>query len=248
MPKGSVVYSYDFANRIARRNSEFVVHDDWQIVLMLDAKGNVKDRNLWGANQDELIAVGGQFTLCDHLGSVRDVVDAEGKVLNHVEYNAFGKVTKQTEKSLSVFGYTGKFFDNQSGLQWNINRWYDAETGRWISEDPIGFEAGDISLCRYVMNNPSNYMDHDGLIPWRTRLIPGSGSAAYDNNFGSGDQWTYSYATSAFDNRVSVYAYSKWDRFFWSDPEQEASGSVMISCSQTNGRIRACLFALPKHQ
>ena len=46
MPKETVTYSYDNQNRMTRRNTDFVVHDGWQIVLMLDAKGGVKNRNL----------------------------------------------------------------------------------------------------------------------------------------------------------------------------------------------------------
>jgi len=165
MPKESVAYSYDFANRMTRRNSEFFVHDGWQIVLTLDSEGKVKDRNFWGVGQDELIATNDQFTLCDHLGSVRDVVDSSGRVLNHIEYNAFGKVTKQTGKSDCVFGYTGKMFDDATGLQWNINRWYDAKVGRWISEDPIGFRGKDMNLLRYSANCPIVFIDSDGRTP-----------------------------------------------------------------------------------
>ncbi len=53
---------------------------------------------------------------------------------------------------------------------------YDPTIGRWISEDPIGFEAADPNLYRYVGNNPTNATDPSGLIPapygtlpfWRT--------------------------------------------------------------------------------
>jgi len=37
------------------------------------------------------------------------------------------------------FQQTGKFFDEVTNLQDNINRWYDTNGNRWISEDPIGF-------------------------------------------------------------------------------------------------------------
>jgi len=141
------------------------LHDGWQIVLTLDAKGKVKDRYLWGANQDELIATNDQFTLCDHLGSVRDIVDAGGKVLNHIEYSAFGKVTKRTGKSSSVFGYTGKMFDDATGLQWNINRWYDPNVGRWVSEDPVGFRGRDRNFYRYTHNCSISVVDVYGLAP-----------------------------------------------------------------------------------
>jgi RHS repeat-associated protein len=151
-PKETVEYVYDYRNRLVRRNEEFFVHDEWQIVLTLDSKGKVKNRNLWGANQDELLTTNDQLTLCDHLGSVRDIIDVKGKVTGHREYNAFGKVTRTTGKADCMFGYTGKMFDNQTQLQWNINRWYDANLGRWISEDPIGFKGKDWNLTRYVKN------------------------------------------------------------------------------------------------
>jgi RHS repeat-associated protein len=161
--KETVRYVYDYRNRMVKRNDEFVVHDGYQIVLTLDNKGSVKTRNLWGANVDELIATNNQFTLCDHLNSVRDAIDAKGKVIGHREYNAFGKVTRSTGKVECIFGYTGKIFDNQTQLQWNINRWYDANVGRWISEDPIGFKGRDTNLYRFVMNKPIVIIDRIGL-------------------------------------------------------------------------------------
>lgn len=162
MPKESVTYVYDHQNRMTRRNSEFVIHDGWQIVLTFDATGKVKNRNLWGANQDELVTVNDQCTLCDHLGSVRDTVDVGGKVFNHMEYSAYGKVTKQMGKSNCVFGYTGKMFDVSTELQWNINRWYDAEVGRWLNEDLIALNANNTNLYCYVQNQITNNVDYQG--------------------------------------------------------------------------------------
>jgi RHS repeat-associated protein len=62
-----------------------------------------------------------------------------------------------------IFGYTGRMFDTATGLQNNLNRWYDAKAGRWISEDPISFAAGDANIYRYVGNGPTNWADPDGL-------------------------------------------------------------------------------------
>ena len=39
---------------------------------------------------------------------------------------------------------------------------YDAESGRWICKDPIGFEGEDVNLYRYVENDPNSYFDPDG--------------------------------------------------------------------------------------
>ncbi len=63
----------------------------------------------------------------------------------------------------TIIGYTGRPLDLVTGLQNNLNRWYDARTGRWISEDPIGFAAGDANLYRYVGNGPVDAVDPTGL-------------------------------------------------------------------------------------
>ncbi len=51
----------------------------------------------------------------------------------------------------------------RTAQQNNLNRWYDPKVGRWISEDPIGFAAGDSNLYRYVGNSPTNATDPNGL-------------------------------------------------------------------------------------
>jgi hypothetical protein len=40
---------------------------------------------------------------------------------------------------------------------------YDPTTGRWLSEDPLGFSAEDMNLYRYVSNDPTNAVDPSGL-------------------------------------------------------------------------------------
>ena len=45
-------------------------------------------------------------------------------------------------------------------------RWYDARYGRFITEDPIGFDGRDINLYGYVWNNPMHYRDPFGLDGW----------------------------------------------------------------------------------
>ena len=40
---------------------------------------------------------------------------------------------------------------------------YDPIVGRWLEEDPDGFEAGDANLYRYVGNDPTNATDPSGL-------------------------------------------------------------------------------------
>ena len=60
------------------------------------------------------------------------------------------------------FGFAGGLFDSYSGLTHFGARAYDAETGRWISKDPIGFAGGDTNLYGYVANDPVNFVDPRG--------------------------------------------------------------------------------------
>jgi RHS repeat-associated protein len=166
-PKGSIEYIYDHQNRIVLRkqgeNTITFIHDSWQIVLQFD-NDKLTHRYLWGTKQDELICDNDNWTLSDHLNTIRDIVKSDGTVTDHLEYNSFGKIISATKNDSSLqFAYTGKLTDKVSELQWNINRWYDAKVGRWVSEDPIGFGGDDVNVVRYANNSSINNIDADGL-------------------------------------------------------------------------------------
>jgi RHS repeat-associated protein len=114
--------------------------------------------------------------LTDHQGTVRDVVDSDGVLRKHVEYDAFGRITQEefyAENGLPIsaghaeavdqlFYYTGQERDDATGLQLHGARWYDPATARWLSEDPIAFDGGDANLYRYVGNSAPNFTDATG--------------------------------------------------------------------------------------
>jgi RHS repeat-associated protein len=83
-------------------------------------------------------------------------------------------------------GFTGQWLDSATGLQYNHHRWYDAGTGRWLSEDPIGFAGGDGNLYRYVGNQASTFVDDAGL--WRHPSLR-------NELFGEVDDWSYGTST-----------------------------------------------------
>jgi RHS repeat-associated protein len=79
-------------------------------------------------------------------------------------YDTFGKLESETNSAVDLaFGYTGKFYDEDSKMNVYLNRWYDSRVGRWLSEDPIGFDGGDANLTRYVGNTSSMMIDPLGL-------------------------------------------------------------------------------------
>jgi RHS repeat-associated protein len=145
-------------------------YDGDQLVLELDDSETVTHRYLWGPAVDQLLAdeqATGEvlWAITDHLGSVRDLVDADGNVVNHIVYDSFGNAVSETNAAIDhLFGFTGRPFDESTGLQNNLNRWYDPQAGRWLSEDPIGFAAGDASLYRYVGNDPLTGRDPSGFV------------------------------------------------------------------------------------
>ncbi|HYV37231.1 MAG TPA: RHS repeat-associated core domain-containing protein, partial [Gemmataceae bacterium] len=55
--------------------------------------------------------------------------------------------------------------------QYNRQRYYDPKTGRWMTQDPLGFDAGDSNLYRYVNNDVTNGTDPSGLIGVRVPLL-----------------------------------------------------------------------------
>ena len=62
-------------------------------------------------------------------------------------------------------GLASRVANGEIDLQYNRARYYDWNTGRWISQDPIGFDAGDGNLYRYVKNGPVFATDPTGEVP-----------------------------------------------------------------------------------
>jgi RHS repeat-associated protein len=58
-------------------------------------------------------------------------------------------------------GFTGRKRD-ETGLHYHRHRYYQPELGRFISEDPLGFNAGDPNLYAYTFGDPVNHVDPDG--------------------------------------------------------------------------------------
>lgn len=101
----------------------------------------------------------------DHLGSVRLVIDvASGNIGQRIDYDEFGQSTVASgDPDLQPFGFAGGLQDTQTDLVRFGARDYDASVGRWTSRDPIRFRGGDPNLYGYVLNDPINLIDPEGL-------------------------------------------------------------------------------------
>jgi RHS repeat-associated protein len=58
--------------------------------------------------------------------------------------------------------YTGRQIDWETGLFYYRNRYYHPQLGNFVSRDPIGYDAGDLNLYRYVGSRPTNLVDPSG--------------------------------------------------------------------------------------
>jgi len=102
------------------------------------------------------------YIITDHLGTPRQIVDSAGTVVWHAAYLPFGRAQILTGTITCNLRFPGQYFDEETGLHYNFHRYYNPDTGRYLTADPIGL-AGGINLYAYVQNDPVNFVDPWGL-------------------------------------------------------------------------------------
>jgi len=103
----------------------------------------------------------------DHLGTPQVITDNNKTLAWKADYDPFGKATVTTESVANNIRFPDQYYDTETGLHYNWNRYYDPFSGRYITSDPIGL-AGGINTYGYVSGNPMNWFDPDGAEQTRT--------------------------------------------------------------------------------
>ncbi|OEZ95413.1 putative deoxyribonuclease RhsA [Janthinobacterium sp. HH107] len=101
----------------------------------------------------------------NHLGAPELATDAHGKPVWQAAYAPFGKLRKtNTQYAFQLkLRLPGQYADQETGLYYNDQRYYDPAQGRYLTPDPLGLRAGANSYA-YVAGNPLKYVDPNGLI------------------------------------------------------------------------------------
>jgi RHS repeat-associated protein len=142
--------------------------DDENAVQDRDTTGNVVARYdfangqpvaMWNATD------GNQMLHADALGSIVATTGADGSVKSETLYDAWGNPIVQSGASENKFAYTGQQADRETGLYYFKARYYDPQTGRFISQDPAaGVDERPESYQKYLYAyaNPTVNVDRDG--------------------------------------------------------------------------------------
>ncbi|WP_081652060.1 RHS repeat-associated core domain-containing protein [Dickeya dianthicola] len=116
-----------------------------------------------------------RWFITDRNGAPLEMTDADGSVRWSGDYGSFGQLRGQTQDSEGLrdgktvepqpLRYAGQYADDETGLHYNLFRYYDPTVGRFTTQDPIGL-AGGINLYQYAPN-PLSWVDPWGLTPDR---------------------------------------------------------------------------------
>ena len=146
-----------------------IYDNNWQVIADVDDQGNVIASCTWGDGIDNLLAVkiGGAsyYPLTDIQGTIWGYVDSQNNVVARWQYDAWGNIIDETVSVPALASLRYRFqcreWSAATGLVNFRMRWYDAETGRWLSKDPIGLNGG-LNQYAFCDGDAVNYVDPDG--------------------------------------------------------------------------------------
>jgi RHS repeat-associated protein len=98
----------------------------------------------------------------DGISSITSLINGAGTLTQTYTFDSFGKTTASSGSLTNPFQYAGREFDAETGLYYMRARYFDPATGRFISEDPVGFDGGG-DFYEYSFNEPTTFTDPFGL-------------------------------------------------------------------------------------
>jgi len=184
-PQGISEYRYDaLGRRIAKNTAQGETRFQYDGPRLLAETDSQRSRTylfepgsfrpLALHEQDNTQASGSTYHYhLDHLGTPRELTDSDGKIVWSARYRAYGNLALADVEAIdNPLRFQGQYYDQETGLHYNLNRYYDPNAGRFIHQDPIGLEGGT-NVYRYAPN-PLNWVDPLGLVNLNTNSATGN--------------------------------------------------------------------------
>jgi RHS repeat-associated protein len=128
-----------------------------------------------GIDPIEQIAVSGgatSYLLSDQLASTRAITNSSGTVTGSVTYDAWGNETGTSGSITTPFLFAGEYLDSPSGFYYLRARWFDPQTGEFVSVDPA--QQATHTPYAYGGNDPLNESDPSGMVAFTPKLVGAS--------------------------------------------------------------------------
>lgn len=106
------------------------------------------------------------FLHTDHLGSAVAATNGSRAIQWRESYTPFGETRNDPAINRDETGFTGHILDSAIGLNYMQARYYDPVIGRFLSNDPVGFDPASPQMFNrysYVLNDPINANDPTGM-------------------------------------------------------------------------------------
>ena len=186
------IFHYDLAGRLIEET---------------DAKGHlISDYAYLGPNPLAMVNPSGRkeqifFFHNDHLGAPKAMTDQNKMIVWAAAFDPFGNVVADIGLITNNLRFPGQYFDKETGLNYNGNRYYNPTMGRYTQPDPVGLMGG-MNRYAYVEDNPINAIDPLGLKMYLAVIVSGGGGVGfvsgekgsiYAIDMQTGDVYSYTY-------------------------------------------------------